>query len=99
MVAEEEMSARMQRTRVCLLEFPRRAEGHEVRATEFREAMELEKALSHLPDDSDVKLRLFVVEDLSRSVIEALGARFEIDPTFFRDHAAVESQWESISKI
>lgn len=30
-------------------------------------------------------LRLFIVEDLSRQVIELLGARFDIDPLFFRE--------------
>ena len=35
---------------------------------------------------NDVSARLFVVEDLSRDVIEALGARFDVDPLFFRGH-------------
>jgi len=34
-----------------------------------------------------VELRLFVVEDLSREVIERLGYTFDIDPEFFRAHA------------
>ena len=34
----------------------------------------------------NVHARLFVVEDLSRDVIEALGARFDVDPLFFRGH-------------
>ena len=34
----------------------------------------------------DPPLRLFTVEDLSREVIESLGARFDIDPLFFREH-------------
>ncbi|KAI0862607.1 hypothetical protein F4860DRAFT_512576 [Xylaria cubensis] len=33
-----------------------------------------------------VELKLFVVEDLSREVIERLGHRFDIDPDFFRSH-------------
>lgn len=33
-----------------------------------------------------VHLRLFVVEDLSRDVIEFLGTRFDIEPAFFREH-------------
>ncbi|KAI0182895.1 hypothetical protein EV127DRAFT_353901 [Xylaria flabelliformis] len=31
-------------------------------------------------------VRLILVEDLSRQVIEILGAKFDIDPNFFRDH-------------
>ncbi|EHL02360.1 hypothetical protein M7I_1614 [Glarea lozoyensis 74030] len=30
--------------------------------------------------------RLFVVEDLSRDVIEALGAKYDVDPQYFRSH-------------
>jgi hypothetical protein len=30
--------------------------------------------------------RLFVVEDLSRDLIEALGARYDVDPQYFRSH-------------
>ncbi|KAJ3563148.1 hypothetical protein NPX13_g8301 [Xylaria arbuscula] len=39
-----------------------------------------------LRDRSQVGLRLFVVEDLSREVIERLGYHFDIDPDFFRSH-------------
>jgi hypothetical protein len=31
------------------------------------------------------KFRLFVVEDLSRDVIEMLGAHYDVEPAFFRD--------------
>ncbi|KAK4450284.1 hypothetical protein QBC34DRAFT_403192 [Podospora aff. communis PSN243] len=37
-------------------------------------------------DESRPRLRLFVVEDLSRAVIEQLGSTFDIDPEFFRAH-------------
>ncbi|KAH7130171.1 hypothetical protein B0J11DRAFT_429256 [Dendryphion nanum] len=33
-------------------------------------------------------LQLFLVEDLSRQVVESLGARYDIDPLFFRDQIA-----------
>ncbi|KAH7402101.1 cora-like Mg2+ transporter protein-domain-containing protein [Phaeosphaeria sp. MPI-PUGE-AT-0046c] len=36
--------------------------------------------------NNDPSLQLFIVEDLSRQVIETLGSRFDIDPMFFRDH-------------
>ncbi|CAM1508937.1 Fc.00g026760.m01.CDS01 [Cosmosporella sp. VM-42] len=38
------------------------------------------------PTGAPVELRLFVVEDLSRDVIEKLGHCFDIDPEFFRVH-------------
>lgn len=40
--------------------------------------------LSH-EEGKPLPLRLFVVEDLSQQVIELLGARFDIDPLFFRE--------------
>jgi hypothetical protein len=37
-------------------------------------------------DPDKVQFRFFVVEDLSRRVIEALGSKFDLDPSFFREH-------------
>lgn len=36
--------------------------------------------------DPGVELRLYVVEDLSRDVIELLGSAYDIEPAFFRAH-------------
>ncbi|KAL2075332.1 hypothetical protein VTL71DRAFT_275 [Oculimacula yallundae] len=41
------------------------------------------------------QLRLYVVEDLSRDVIEALGANLDIEPAFFREHI-VDYAWCNI---
>jgi hypothetical protein len=38
------------------------------------------------------QLRLFIVEDLSRQVIELLGAHLDIEPAFFREHI-VDYAW------
>jgi len=43
-------------------------------------------------DDSNVQLRLYVVQDLSRDVIELLGYKYDIDPAFFRSHI-VDFAW------
>ncbi|SPJ91523.1 uncharacterized protein FTOL_13538 [Fusarium torulosum] len=43
----------------------------------------------------DTKLSLFVVEDLTRDVIETLGAGLAIDPRFFRAHIA-DYVWNNI---
>ncbi|KAF5242108.1 hypothetical protein FAUST_3468 [Fusarium austroamericanum] len=45
--------------------------------------------------NSEVKFSLFVVEDLSREVIEALGSAFAIDPRFFRAHIT-DYVWNNI---
>jgi len=41
------------------------------------------------------ELRLFVVEDLSRDVIEALGSKLDIEPAFFREHI-LDFAWYNI---
>ncbi|EKD20377.1 hypothetical protein MBM_01059 [Drepanopeziza brunnea f. sp. 'multigermtubi' MB_m1] len=40
-------------------------------------------------------LQLYVVEDLSRDVIEALGSKFDIEPAFFREHI-VDYAWYNV---
>ena len=75
---------RASRTKVAMLTFGPDAHVHRV---DFSDINNLSTALNE-PRNShdDVHARLFVVEDLSRDVIEALGARFDVDPLFFRGH-------------
>lgn len=49
-------------------------------------------------ENKSVRTRLFVVEDLSRNVIEALGNHFKIDPSFFREHI-VDYAWYNTSEF
>lgn len=59
----------------------------QVQTTVFEDSKELEMALSrNLADDPSIRFRLFVVEDLSRCVVEALGYHLKVDPSFFREH-------------
>lgn len=85
---------RMKRTNVCLLEYP--TEGPGVEEKRFYDTGELEDCLSDLRENEHVKTRMFVVEDLSRDVIEALGSHFKIDPSFFREHI-VDYAWYNTS--
>jgi hypothetical protein len=81
-----ERDERVKRTNVARLDFL--ADG-QITRTNFTTAKDLEDGLSKLnldADSKDVQFRLFVVEDLSRCVIEALGSKFDIDPAFFREH-------------
>lgn len=55
---------------------------------------ELIEALKDDKNDSR-ELRLFVVEDLSRDVIEALGFALDIEPAFFREQI-VDYAWCNI---
>lgn len=50
---------------------------------------------SNVWEDVTGNLRLFIVEDLSTSVVELLGHRFNLDPTFFRSHLG-DYSWYNI---
>jgi hypothetical protein len=56
---------------------------------DLRQALEEE---TQREDADKCHLRLFVVEDLSRDVIELLGAHLDIEPAFFREHI-VDYAW------
>lgn len=86
----------MKKTEVCLLEYPKQGPG--VEEKRCRDTRELKDCLKGLGENESVKTRLFVVEDLSRSVIEALGSHFKIDPSFFREHI-VDYAWYNTSKF
>lgn len=86
----------MNRTNVCLLEYPKVGPG--VEQSRFHTSAELEDCLSNMGENDSVNMRLFVVEDLSRNVIEALGYHFKVDPSFFREHI-VDYAWYNTSKL
>lgn len=87
----------MARTRVTLLEYPKT--GRAPKRTDFKTSEDLQKHISEIDrqDGASFKLRLFVVEDISREVIETLGAHYDIDPSFFREHI-VDYVWYNISE-
>lgn len=87
---------RMRRSHVCILEYPK--DNTEARSRTLRTSDNLESVLSSIQVDASLKLRLFVVEDLSREVIEALGHHLKIDPSFFRDHI-IDSQWDHLGML
>jgi len=82
---EVERHDRSYRTNVVILDFP--SSGNPTRKS-FTSADGLEDALrgGSGNDSADRPVRLLIVEDLSSRVIEILGARFDIDPAFFREH-------------
>ena len=86
---ESEVKERSSRTEVAVLDFgtiPNGPNGEKVRRKDCKNSKELVEALSLRQDKSpDVTARLYIVEDLSTDVIEALGAKFDIDPLFFRN--------------
>ncbi|PBP25360.1 hypothetical protein BUE80_DR003778 [Diplocarpon rosae] len=94
----KERAERASRTNVTLLQY---METGPVRSTPCKSALALAATLG---DDGlggretageQCRLRLYVVEDLSRDVIEALGSRLDIEPAFFREHI-VDYAWCNI---
>ena len=72
------------RTKVAMLTFEPNVDVHRV---DYSDITSLSSALNGPKNKhNDVYARLFVVEDLSRDVIEAFGTRFDVDPLFFRGH-------------
>ena len=75
---------RASRTKVAMLTFEPNADVHRVN---FSDIHHLSAALNGPQYTHDhIHSRLFVVEDLSRDVIEALGTRFDVNPLFFRGY-------------
>lgn len=83
-LTKEDTESRAERTRVAVIDFSAHAEP-------IRKDIQSSRQLTQLLDNPAFKhdpayARMFIVEDLSRDVIEALGAKYDIDPLFFRGH-------------
>jgi hypothetical protein len=89
-VANEEREERASRTNVTRLDYLGSGDVDEKKCENPNELIEALKE-----DAGESKLRLFVVEDLSRDVIEALGDNLDIEPAFFREHI-VDFAWCNI---
>jgi len=86
-----ERDARFEKTNIGLLEYSSTVSLQRL-TTPQALSWALERGRSH---GGDVRLRLFVVEDLSRDVIENLGSHFDIEPDFFREHI-VDYAWYNV---
>jgi hypothetical protein len=79
-----EREDRLTRTNVAILDISK--SGERINGpTKCRSTKELEDSLAQVPSEKS-STRIIIVEDLSRSVVELLGAKFDIDPHFFREH-------------
>jgi len=86
----EERASRMNVTR---LNYRKVNGASEVLEKNYKNRKDLSAALEEVDDASEFKL--FVVEDLSRDVIETLGYKFDIEPAFFRSHI-VDYAWYNV---
>ena len=77
---KHDIDERAARTQVAVLTY---YADEETRRRNFSRSDELANALQEMTEN--FAARLFIVEDLSRDVIEVLGSHFDIDPLFFRN--------------
>jgi hypothetical protein len=91
---QEDRRKRWAKTNVACLDYPNVGE---VKIARCRNPDELEAALNpeKEADLADVQLRLWVVEDLSRDVIELFGSRYDVEPAFFREHI-LDYAWHNV---
>jgi hypothetical protein len=81
-----EIEDRAKRTRLAVLDF---SPTSEPTRKDWKDIQTSEKLRQQLLDNPEFNrdpsfARIFIVEDLSRDVIEALGAKYDINPLFFR---------------
>ncbi|KAH6839648.1 hypothetical protein B0I37DRAFT_409035 [Chaetomium sp. MPI-CAGE-AT-0009] len=72
-----------------------RTERTKVKKQPFDSSWALEQDFVPTARNKDVQFRLYVVEDLSRDVIEVLGSSLNIEPSFFRAHI-VDYAWYNV---
>jgi hypothetical protein len=81
---------------VASLEFKQDGKAIQNPANHLRRPDDLRRAIKKARNpELGVKFSLFVVEDLSRDVIETLGSELAIDPRFFRAHIT-DYVWNNI---
>ncbi|KAI1435797.1 hypothetical protein GGR50DRAFT_288608 [Xylaria sp. CBS 124048] len=85
---KENQRERIERTNVRVLDYY----PAEVKKTAYTSATALRESLGWAggghEEDPSLQFRLYVVEDLSRDVIEMLGTKFNVEPDFFRAQIA-----------
>jgi hypothetical protein len=85
-IPKDNRDMRAVRTRVAILDFYPDLKGH-AEMTNVSNIQDLRELFNspeydHEPDHA----RLFVLEDLSRDMIEEFGSRYDVDPLFWRGH-------------
>ncbi|KAF2964995.1 hypothetical protein GQX73_g8565 [Xylaria multiplex] len=88
---QAEREERIERTNVSVLDYY----ATEVKRVKLTSAQALRDSLGNQTENNSPKFRLYVVEDLSRDVIEILGQKFGIEPDFFRAHI-VDYAWYNV---
>ncbi|KAI1639558.1 hypothetical protein F4809DRAFT_595741 [Biscogniauxia mediterranea] len=84
MIEGVKRSQRQKKTKARIIQYD--ATNSPILSDEICSSKALLEELEKTSSDSSVTLRLVVVEDLSRDVIETLGTHLKIEPEFFRAH-------------
>ncbi|KAI1743810.1 hypothetical protein F4680DRAFT_407591 [Xylaria scruposa] len=85
-----ERERRFAKTNVCMLDYY----PNEVKKESFTSAQDLQTGLDKRITD-EIEFRLYVIEDLSRDVIEAFGQKYKIEPDFWRSHI-MDFAWSNV---
>lgn len=82
------------RAKICIMEYSKEAVKTRYISSTKEKGLTTAELRSgfHTGNSQDASFRLYVVEDLSRNVIEALGTEFRIEPDVFRAHI-VDYAW------
>jgi hypothetical protein len=88
----DERKRRAIRTTITVLDYT--TGGIEAKEIRKNDPSHLRRTLEEGPNPN-CRFRLYVVEDLSRYVIELLGTHLQIEPSFFRDHI-VDYAWYNV---
>jgi len=83
----ENVKARLAKTKVCRLDYYD-TEMKKIKSENFNSSEKLTQDVELKMKNSSIQFCLYVVEDLSGDVIEALGSKLGIEPSFFRAHIA-----------
>ncbi|KAI1153360.1 hypothetical protein F4825DRAFT_461161 [Nemania diffusa] len=88
---KEAHTKRIEKTNVAILDYY----PTEVKQRNFTSSQDLRDNSDSSIADKTLKFKLYVVEDLSRDVIDILGHKFGIEPDFFRAHI-VDYAWYNV---
>ncbi|RYO96171.1 hypothetical protein DL765_011652 [Monosporascus sp. GIB2] len=96
---EEQQLERAKKTKVCRLDYyaSGKRKHHPCDDKDQLQALFDDDAGTD-GQDGRTRLQLYVIEDLSRDVIEIFGSKFDVDPSFFRSHL-VDYAWCNIRDL
>lgn len=94
---------RVKRTKASVIEYDKNAKATQ---ETYIDSAKLQSALASSVDQREQpRVRLIIVEDLSRDIIEVLGSQFDVDPLFWLSHISdylfnnVRDRWAELPNL